>query len=230
MIYITGDTHRDFEKIKVFCKENNTTKEDVIIILGDVGINFWGGLEDRPLKYSLQKIPTTLFCIQGNHEQRPFNIETYEEIEMFGAKVYMEKEFNNLIFAKDGEIYNFDGFQTIVIGGAYSIDKLYRIVHNLPWFKDEQPSNKIKKYVEKQLKKKKWKIDLVLSHTCPFDYRPIEAFLGIRNQNVVDISTEKWLQTIENKLEYKKWFCGHFHIEKLDGKIRFLFNDIIELK
>ncbi len=171
-----------------------------------------------------------MFCIQGNHEQRPFNIETYEEIEMFGAKVYIEKEFNNLILAKDGEIYSFDGFQTIVIGGAYNIDKLYRIVHNLPWFKDEQPSDKSKKYVEKQLKKKKWKIDLVISHTCSFDYRPIKVFLGIRNQNVVDISTEKWLQIIENKLECKKWFCGHFYIEKLDGKIRFLFNDIIELK
>ena len=149
---------------------------------------------------------------------------------MFGAKVYIEKEFNNLILAKDGEIYSFDGFQTIVIGGAYNIDKLYRIVHNLPWFKDEQPSDKSKKYVEKQLKKKKWKIDLVISHTCSFDYRPIKVFLGIRNQNVVDISTEKWLQIIENKLECKKWFCGHFYIEKLDGKIRFLFNDIIELK
>ena len=116
-----------------------------------------------------------MFCIQGNHEQRPFNIETYEEIEMFGAKVYIEKEFNNLILAKDGEIYSFDGFQTIVIGGAYNIDKLYRIVHNLPWFKDEQPSDKSKKYVEKQLKKKKWKIDLVISHTCSFDYRPIKV-------------------------------------------------------
>ncbi len=37
-----------------------------------------------------------------------FNIETYEEVEMFGAKVYFEKEFDNLVFAKDGEIYNFN--------------------------------------------------------------------------------------------------------------------------
>ena len=47
---------------------------------------------------------------------------------------------------------------------------------------------------------------------------------------MVDTSTEKWLQAIEDKLEYKKWYCGHFHIEKTDEKIRFLFNDIIELK
>ncbi len=39
MIYITGDKHGSFNEIKKFCKENNTTKDDVIIILGDVGLN-----------------------------------------------------------------------------------------------------------------------------------------------------------------------------------------------
>lgn len=229
MIYITGDTHRDFQKIKFFCKENNTTKKDIIIILGDVGINYFGRIKDWSLKHSLSKLPITLFCVQGNHEQRPFNIETYEEIEMFGAKVYLEKEFDNLIFAKDGEIYDFEGLKCVVIGGAYSTDKYYRIVNNLHWFKDEQPSDKIKKYVEKLLKKEKWKVDYVFTHTCPFNYRPVEAFLPILNQEMVDTSTEKWLQKIEDKLEYQRWFCGHFHIEKLDKKIRFLFDDIIEL-
>lgn len=230
MFYITGDTHRDFERIKLFCSENKTTKDDVLIILGDVGVNYFGGIKDLTIKHSLSKLPITLFCIHGNHEERPFNIETYEEVQMFDGKVYFEKEFDNLIFAKDGEIYNFNGMNSIVIGGAYSVDKFYRIVNGLHWFKDEQPSEKIKKYVEKQLKSKKWKIDLVLSHTCPFNYRPTEAFLPIVNQNIIDNSTEKWLQKIESKLDYKKWYCGHFHIEKIDDKMRFLFNDIIEFK
>ena len=37
------------------------------------------------------------------HEQRPFAISTYKEVEKFGAKVYMEEEFDNIVFAKDGE-------------------------------------------------------------------------------------------------------------------------------
>ena len=168
--------------------------------------------------------------MHGNHEQRPFAINTYQEVEKFGAKAYMEKEFNNLIFAKDGEIYNFDGLQTIVIGGAYSVDKFYRLANDFPWFSNEQPSDEIKKYVEKQLENKNWKIDLVLSHTCPFNYRPIEVFSEISSQNIIDNSTEKWLQTIENKLEYATWYCGHFHINKKYDKFRFLFEDILELK
>ena len=29
MIYITGDTHRDFLRIEYFCNDNGTTKEDI---------------------------------------------------------------------------------------------------------------------------------------------------------------------------------------------------------
>ena len=36
--YITGDTHGDFRRIEQFCLENDTTVEDVMIILGDAGI------------------------------------------------------------------------------------------------------------------------------------------------------------------------------------------------
>ena len=43
------------------------------------------------------------------------------------------------------------------------------------------------------------------------------------------ISSVEWLQKIEDKLKYKKWYCGHFHIEKSIDKIRFAYDDIIEL-
>lgn len=41
--------------------------------------------------------------------------------------VYVEEQYPNILFAKDGEIYNFNGKKVMPIGGAYSIDKYYRI-------------------------------------------------------------------------------------------------------
>lgn len=46
-----------------------------------------------------------LFCIQGNHEERPENMKSYKEVEMFDTKVFIENEYPNLIFAKNGEHY-----------------------------------------------------------------------------------------------------------------------------
>ena len=47
-IYITGDTHREFDRIRYFCEKNKTTKNDIIIILGDAGINYYlFGMDDK---------------------------------------------------------------------------------------------------------------------------------------------------------------------------------------
>ena len=42
--------------------------------------------------------------------------------------------------------------------------------------------------------------------------------------------TEEWLDIIENKTEYKKWYCGHYHTDKKIDRITFLFKDIVEFK
>jgi 3-oxoacid CoA-transferase subunit A len=115
-----------------------------------------------------------------------------------------------------------DGRKTIVIGGAYSVDKFYRLRRGMDWFDDEQPSKEIKGYVESSLENTGWEVDVVLSHTCPEKYIPTEAFMPGLDQSTVDRSTETWLDTIEDRLEYKQWFCGHWHIDKLIDKIVFI--------
>ena len=56
MIYITGDTHRDFRRVETFCNVTETTKDDILIILGDVGINYYGRSNDNWLKEELSKL------------------------------------------------------------------------------------------------------------------------------------------------------------------------------
>lgn len=115
MIYITGDTHGDFQRIFDFCMRFETSVDDVMVILGDAGINFSGGFKDQVKKDYIAAMPITLFCIHGNHEQRPFTIPSYEETEWHAGIVYVEKEYPNIMFAKDGEIFELEGLKTIAI-------------------------------------------------------------------------------------------------------------------
>jgi 3-oxoacid CoA-transferase subunit A len=142
--------------------------------------------------------------------------------------VYRENEFPNILFAKDGEVYDLDGISAIAIGGAYSVDKEYRLENGWSWWADEQPSDEIKAKVEKALADNRNKIDVVLSHTTPLKYEPTEVFLSGIDQSEVDKSTEIWLDKLEQTIDYKKWYCGHYHTEKSIDKIRFLFESIIE--
>ena len=79
------------------------------------------------------------------------------------------------------------------------------------------------------IKKHKNKIDIVFSHTCPKKYIPVEALLKGLNQATVDGTTEEWFDKIEDSLDYKAWYCGHWHIDKRIDKMHFLFHSVEDL-
>lgn len=222
MIYLTGDTHGDFLRIAHFCACMNTKPSDIMIILGDAGINFYGGWRDRHKKEFISALPITLFCIHGNHEQRPATIPSYNEHEWHGGTVYVEEQFPSILFAKDGEVYDLNGMRAIAIGGAYSIDWMLRIPGR-SWWPDEQPSTDTKACVESKLDQLGWKVDVVLSHTVPFKFEPVEVFLPGIDQRKVDKSTEQWLDCIEDRLRYGKWYAGHYHTEKIVDRLQIMF-------
>lgn len=222
-IYITGDTHREFSRLENF----KFKKDDMLIILGDVGINYFHDIHDMIEKEKLKKYNIKFFCIRGNHEDRPENIDTYKEVEMFGGKVYIEDDYPHLIFAKDGETYNFNNKQVLVIGGAYSVDKYYRIATGNNWFPDEQLSLEEMDYIFDKVKDKHY--DLVLTHTCPRKYEPIEVFLPGLDQSKIDKSMEDFLDKVEENITYDKWYCGHYHTEKKIDNLEFMFKNIKKL-
>ena len=225
MIWVTGDTHGNFVRLDAFCRRVGITREDTIIILGDAGFNYYLDERDTLKKRYAGTFPATIFCIHGNHEVRPQRIPTYLKRAYCGGKVYYEESYPNILFAMDGEVYDFDGYSCIAIGGAYSVDKRYRLAHGWGWWPDEQPDEETKEKVERKLAILGNKVDIVLSHTCPFRYQPVETFLPGINQDKVDKTTELWLEKIEKCLTYKKWYCGHFHISKQIDRMQFVFED-----
>lgn len=229
-IYLTGDRHGKLQDIELFCQKKNTSREDVLIILGDSGINYLGDLRDRGKKIFLSNLPITILAVHGNHEARPSSLPDYKEILWQNGTVYAEEEFPNLLFAKDGEIYDLCGQKCIALGGAYSIDKYMRIAYGWRWYPDEQPSDEIKQFAEEQLQKHDWNVDFVLSHTAPLKYEPVETFLSGIDQSRVDKSTEEWLNKIEDRLTYRKWFCGHYHTQKEVDRLRFMYEDFCQME
>ena len=62
------------------------------------------------------------------------------------------------------------------------------------------------------------------------DQRPIECFMPGVEESAVDNSMEHFLQEIVDTTEYNAFYCGHWHTEKQDGKLRILFHDVIMLE
>lgn len=229
MFFITGDTHGSYRRLRAFFRHKHVTPTDTLIILGDTGLNYYDDDRDLPHKNSAARLPLTLLCLRGNHDRQPETLPRCIPVTRFGGTVYLEEARPNILFAKDGELYRMEEKTVIAIGGAYSVDKEWRLMHGYNWFPDEQISPQGLLEIEKKLDVLHWQVDIVLTHTCPLRFVPEEALFASIDQRMVDKSMERWLDTVEQRLTYKQWLCGHFHIDKKNGPIRFLFRDVIPL-
>lgn len=229
-VFVTGDKHGNFNFLKTWCDKVGTTKDDYLIVLGDCGINYYLNKTDKHLKYRISQCPITLICVHGNHEARPATIKSYVKEFNYDIQcgVWYEKEFPNILFPDDGEmIINNKTF--LILGGAYSVDKQFRLERGGQWFSDEQMSditkNRILRFIQTENS-----FDYILSHCAPLKNEPIHLFLSFIKQQEVDKSMEKFLDIVSEQVEFDYWFLGHYHSDEwLTPKMRLFYNDIIEL-
>ena len=204
-------------------------EETAIIILGDAGLNFWLNNTDKKYKKTLNNIGYHIYCVRGNHEERPENL-SYElsyDPEVSGI-VYDDPDFENIKYFVDGGEYTIEGHSALVIGGAYSIDKWYRLARagysrdeaetadpkKCGWFKDECLTLQKMQAISDKCKGKKF--DFVLSHTCPLSWEPSDLFLGGVDQTTVDKSMEIWMDELKNKIDWRIWLFGHYHADRVE--------------
>ena len=229
VVYVTGDTHGSYRHIRTFVREHGLKPEDVIVCLGDTGFDYFGDERDDAVKARAARANVTLLCVRGNHDRNPAALSSYHRLPWRGGEVFADDAYPSLLFARDGSVFDLEGRAAIAIGGAYSVDKQHRLDKGYCWFPDEQLTEAEKRHVERALENRNWRVDTVLSHTCPAASVPREALLTSIDQSTVDTAMEDWLQHIERRLDYRRWYCGHFHIEKQVGRLRFLHKDIVPL-
>ena len=216
---ITGDTHGAvsvrLESIMLEHIEFNP-QETAVIILGDVGFNYYSDKKDWRLKRKASGYGYTLYCLRGNHEMRPSNVEGMKLVydENIKGEVYTEEEFPLIRYFVDGGEYEINGYKMLTIGGAYSVDKFYRLERGLHWFKDEQLSDEEFEAIHKKVSGKTY--DLVFTHAAPSSYEPTDLFLDFIDQTKVDVSTPTWLDRIKNDITFGFWCFGHYHADRVE--------------
>lgn len=240
--YVTGDKHGQFHTIL----QNEIVKDpnNAIIILGDAGINYYlRDLDDRLKKEISENSKCMWYIVRGNHEARPQDVSVPYEIiwdPWVSGQVYVQEEYPNIRFFLDFGEYFINGSHVAVIGGAYSVDKWWRLAragvlkksdlnYNNPkrtgWFPNEQLS---KEEMERANYIFEGKIfDFILSHTCPLSFQPTDLFLSAVNQSEVDTSMEQWMDQLKDKMEWFVWLYGHYHNDRMERPyVEMYYHDI----
>lgn len=219
-VLITGDTHGRVEGRLAHIKETMPEylpEETAVIILGDVGLNYYKSKHDWKLKHWASKFGYTIYCLRGNHEDRASAMKdyTFSYDDFVHGYVYHEKEFP-LIKYFDDEVatYNIMGKSILCIPGAYSVDKWYRLQNNWQWFAHEQLTEEEMDFAEKQFSGKHY--DFVFSHTCPICWEPTDLFLSMIDQSTVDKTMEVWMDKFKDSIDWGIWLFGHYHADRLE--------------
>lgn len=224
---LTGDAHGRVAERLMQIPESYIPEETAIIILGDAGCNFWLNKTDAKNKKNVCRFGYTVYCVRGNHEARPETLESIHSMydENVDGDVWIEDDFPNIRYFKDGGIYEFNGYRILTIGGAYSVDKEYRLLRsglteetNNPaksgWFSDELLTADEMLDIEKSVSGMSF--DFVFTHTCPYSWEPRDLFLGFVDQSKVDTSMEVWMDRLKDNIYWRTWCFGHFHDDRTE--------------
>ncbi len=208
MVYITGDTHADIDISKLntknFPQQKDLTKQDYVIIAGDFGLVWDGSASEKWwLNWLANKNFTTLF-VDGNHEN--FNmLRELEPVPMFGG--YVRRVTDGIYHLERGQVLTIDGRKFFVMGGAKSHDMENR-AEGKSWWSQEIPSTEEMERGIQALDAVGWDVDYVITHCAP---KSVQQMMADWYKND---SLTSYLELIRCDLNFKRWFFGHYHIDR----------------
>lgn len=162
------------------------------------------GKYDSMVQNLYENFPWTTLFVDGNHECHS-GLDSYEVDTWNGGKVHFIT--NKIIHLMRGQIFTINGINFFTMGGATSIDRMYR-KENVSWWAREMPSDE--EYVEAIENLDNWyqsgnSIDVVLSHCA-----------GKTAQRAINPSYENneltsFLDLVVTAYEIPQSFFGHYH-------------------
>lgn len=219
MIYITGDTHGEFERFGSHYFD--AAKGDYVIICGDFG-NLWDNSNtEKYWRKWLKEKPFTVLFIDGNHENYDM-LSAFPITEWNGGKI--QKIADNIIHLMRGQVFDIDGIRFFTMGGASSHDIDAGVL---------EPSDP-----DFTIKRKKLDREMALyrinrvswwAEELPSEEEMAEGLANLERVGNKDRLTD-YLDIVKEKCEFKMWFFGHYHENRIIGqRFTMLYKEKIRL-
>lgn len=229
MIFVTGDTHREFSRFcrNVFPIQDELTKDDYVIIAGDF-CGVWDPVceynEERIRLDWLDKLPFTVLFVDGNHENFD-RLAQYPEIEWNGGRVHQVRP--SVLHLERGYVFNLEGQKVFTFGGAESTDveggildpadpeytnKLHEVISDyapfrvkgVSWWEQELPTDEEMQRGLENLRNVDGQVDLIITHCASSS---TQAVISQRKPNKLT----DYFEQIKREVHYKDWYFGHYH-------------------
>ena len=204
MIYVTGDTHGDANKINNLGIQLELTENDYLIIAGDFGFIFNNTAQEKLVLDQLASKTFKILFVDGNHECFP-EIYKYPTTEWNGGKIHIIRD--NIYHLTRGQVFVIEGKKIFTFGGAFSIDHLAKKQIGRHW-NEEIPTKAEMDEGKSNLHKHGYTVDYIITHTIPTS---VKRLMGYETDNQNDLEFTDFLDEVRINTTYQKWYAGHFH-------------------
>ena len=214
MIYLISDIHGDinFKGLQDYLRI--ATDEDLLIILGDVGVNFEKTEENALFSEFFLSIKKNIAFIDGNHENFTY-INSFPEQEWNGGVVRRLSE--HIVYLQRGNVYEIDGKTFFTFGGCKSSDVWADMGL---WYPEEAATEEECSFARDNLKKHGNSVDYVLTHKREYS----------RNASPLDENLYELCECIDKNVCFGKWYYGHSHKKcKVDDKHEFIYDELVQI-
>ena len=166
--------------------------------------------------------------VDGNHENFDL-LNSYPVEEWNGGRIHKINE--SIFHLMRGEIFNIGRYSFFTFGGVFSHD-IYRRKEGVSWWQSELPVQDEIDNALNNLTKHHNKVDFIITHDAS---RELQDLLGYDWENMMPYDGQyqnlsKFLQYIQDNVEYREWFLGHYHIDRHISNFHVMYDDVIELE
>ena len=198
MIFVTGDTHGDYDALNSRDLKQ-LKKGDKLIITGDFGFVWDHSKKELKNLAKLSKKKYDILFVDGAHENFEL-LREYKEVDLYCGRGY--KLASNIYLLKRGEIYFIDGKTVFALGGGRA-----------PYDEgcDETPSmptDEELKYAVDTIRAHHRKVDLIVTHEAPASVKKLID----RSASVNDLNI--FLDTVMHNTSYGRWYFGSLHEDR----------------
>lgn len=235
-VVVCGDTHGVLDTLKISNFQESSQRlddGDYLVICGDAGIVWDKETLAESISY-FESFGTNILFVDGNHENFDM-LNSYKTTVWNGGKVH--KISDKIYHLKRGQVFNIAGKTFLTLGGADSTDKELR-TQGLNWWREESFDYDDFEEAYLNLQKYDFKVDYVISHSPNNEllqkvYEQLtccgESVPYYLQKKLKQTQTSNILQDVKEKITFKKWFCGHLHIDENIEKYTILYSYLYEI-
>ena len=213
MIYFTGDTHGEQDRLSKYALRK-LAPGDTLIVCGDFGFIWDRSAKEQKILDRLARMSCNICFLDGTHENFEL-LESYPLVRYCGGKAHRIRP--NVFHLLRGQIFEFEGKTVFTMGGGEPPERLMQKDEELEADRPEVPNKQEMLEAVENLQKHAYKVNYIATHEPPASIRD---FLTVDSHGQREMSAlGAFLDELSKTAKFDKWYFGSLHFDKYVSRL-----------